>query len=545
MFEIQKISMIGLLIPMTSGSLIAQPEVIAIENMAVPGITGKFYDSFGSPVIDDVGVVYFKAEWGAAFQDGGFMITENGSTAILLREGVDVAGIPFTVGRFSDVAVSQSGLSSGVAAVTSVRGVNNRYSVLKIDNDGVSLIHYDGDAAPVGFGTAFYRSNMPLSIARDGSVGYSVHLSGTPGGSADDKALFRYNQNNESYSEIVREGDLFPSGDGMFAGSCQSSLRYFCTPLINSRGDSAFISNGGIFVKDESGMHTSVRYGDPVGSGSFDSLSYPKMNGFGQVAFSAEFQGSSSFDGVFIESEGVLNAAPLGGLAPTTMGGFFGAFRTPISTFVQFNDRGEVSFGSQTTEQNAQGNGRVGEGLFVFDGDSVISIARKYEPAPGGGIFDSTYEVGSWMMNDVGQILYHAYIDEDEFTNTNRKTYFLYTPGIGSEKLIATGDEIDGRTVTSITDLESGFAAAGALNIHGEVTLQVRLDSDFDAIVLISDHQPCIADLTGDGVLNFFDVSAFLLGFGANDPISDFTGDGVWNFFDVSAFLLAYSAGCP
>lgn len=55
----------------------------------------------------------------------------------------------------------------------------------------------------------------------------------------------------------------------------------------------------------------------------------------------------------------------------------------------------------------------------------------------------------------------------------------------------------------------------------------------------------CPADLTGDGVLNFFDVSAFLSAFGAQDPIADFTGDGAFNFFDVSAFLTAFGDGCP
>lgn len=55
----------------------------------------------------------------------------------------------------------------------------------------------------------------------------------------------------------------------------------------------------------------------------------------------------------------------------------------------------------------------------------------------------------------------------------------------------------------------------------------------------------CPADLTGDGVINFFDVSAFLNAYNAGDPIADFTGDGVFDFFDVSAFLSAYNAGCP
>lgn len=59
------------------------------------------------------------------------------------------------------------------------------------------------------------------------------------------------------------------------------------------------------------------------------------------------------------------------------------------------------------------------------------------------------------------------------------------------------------------------------------------------------DPDTCLADLTGDGQLNFFDVSAFLSAYNAMDPVADFTGDGAFNFFDVSAFLSAFNAGCP
>ena len=61
----------------------------------------------------------------------------------------------------------------------------------------------------------------------------------------------------------------------------------------------------------------------------------------------------------------------------------------------------------------------------------------------------------------------------------------------------------------------------------------------------ISCEATCPADLTGDGVLNFFDISAFLSAFSAMNPIADLTNDGVFNFFDVSAFLAAFAAGCP
>jgi len=55
----------------------------------------------------------------------------------------------------------------------------------------------------------------------------------------------------------------------------------------------------------------------------------------------------------------------------------------------------------------------------------------------------------------------------------------------------------------------------------------------------------CVADFTGDGELNFFDISAFLSAFNANDPAADINGDGDFNFFDISEYLSAFSAGCP
>ncbi len=55
----------------------------------------------------------------------------------------------------------------------------------------------------------------------------------------------------------------------------------------------------------------------------------------------------------------------------------------------------------------------------------------------------------------------------------------------------------------------------------------------------------CPADLTGDGVLDFFDVSAFLNAYNAMESAADFDNNGVFDFFDVSAFLNAFNAGCP
>ncbi len=57
---------------------------------------------------------------------------------------------------------------------------------------------------------------------------------------------------------------------------------------------------------------------------------------------------------------------------------------------------------------------------------------------------------------------------------------------------------------------------------------------------------PCLADFNNDGLVNFFDISAFIAAYNIQDPSADIAAPfGVWNFFDISTFIGAYNAGCP
>lgn len=57
--------------------------------------------------------------------------------------------------------------------------------------------------------------------------------------------------------------------------------------------------------------------------------------------------------------------------------------------------------------------------------------------------------------------------------------------------------------------------------------------------------QPCRADFTGEGLLNYFDLSAFMSAFASMDSAADIDGNSEFNFVDISEFLGAYSDGCP
>lgn len=56
---------------------------------------------------------------------------------------------------------------------------------------------------------------------------------------------------------------------------------------------------------------------------------------------------------------------------------------------------------------------------------------------------------------------------------------------------------------------------------------------------------PCIADMNGDDMLDFYDVSAFIEALLNQHVTADLQPDGSFDFFDVSAFLNAFTAGCP
>jgi len=71
-----------------------------------------------------------------------------------------------------------------------------------------------------------------------------------------------------------------------------------------------------------------------------------------------------------------------------------------------------------------------------------------------------------------------------------------------------------------------------------------------DAVAWVEDNLiggACVADVAEPmGVLNFFDIGAFIGLYNQQDPAADLAAPfGAWNFFDISSFIAAYNAGCP
>jgi len=163
------------------------------------------------------------------------------------------------------------------------------------------------------------------------------------------------------------------------------------------------------------------------------------------------------------------------------------------------------------------------------DGSTVLLLDRPGIPGPGGiGTFPGPFGCGG---SDVAAV-------------------FSDDGPVPAESVCSpTGGPVIAGAVSPSEQLAL-FAGADA---SGTWVLTVSDRSSYDAGVLrsvclnITLSQACAADLAEPfGVLNFFDVAAFIGLYAQQDPAADLAAPfGAFNFFDVSAYIGAYNTGCP
>ena len=93
-----------------------------------------------------------------------------------------------------------------------------------------------------------------------------------------------------------------------------------------------------------------------------------------------------------------------------------------------------------------------------------------------------------------------------------------------------------------------GYSQNGSQAQNNQYSITPRMEGGEWANVydangnLTEKFQLSIADFNGDHSVNYFDISAFLTAYSAEEPSADVNGDGYWNFSDVSMFTQANTA---
>jgi FG-GAP repeat len=179
-------------------------------------------------------------------------------------------------------------------------------------------------------------------------------------------------------------------------------------------------------------------------------------------------------------------------------------------------------------------NGGFSGSAYIFNAANGAQIAKLL---PDDGAAGDFFGVSVSVAN--GVVAVGASGDDDNGSASGSAYLFDASTGDQITKVLPSDGGTNDNFGSAIA-IANGIVAAGAWSDNdsgGDSGSAYLFDTGIGAA--------CPADMTGDGLLNFFDVSAFLSAFAAGDATADFTGDGQFNFFDVSAFLTAFSAGCP
>jgi|GEM_PF-6905383 len=102
---------------------------------------------------------------------------------------------------------------------------------------------------------------------------------------------------------------------------------------------------------------------------------------------------------------------------------------------------------------------------------------------------------------------------------------------------------------------EGGYASSIDTDVIASGTLELPYPSDA-RVVATSDNPVrlwlrmaplgwCVADQDFNGVINFFDIVAFIDHYNAGEPWAQMNDDADLNFFDVAEYINQYLTGCP
>ena len=175
--------------------------------------------------------------------------------------------------------------------------------------------------------------------------------------------------------------------------------------------------------------------------------------------------------------------------------------------------------------------------------------------------FDNDGDQDVVMFNNRQSMVYYQN-EIQSAADANAITLFLNTDAIASLAPDGFGTRVEltsaGGSQVRYLDGGSNYLSQSELSVHFGIgsdeaaDLTIRwANGDVTDLVGVTPGRytiralACAADLNGDGMLNFFDVSSFLTLYQDQHPQGDLNGDGSFNFFDVSAFLSAYQGGCP
>ncbi len=474
-----------------------------VQPKLVPTVDGGCYVSwYSSEAGYDVRLQRLDAQGNPLWGDNGILVADRGFTSTQdYGLAVDSAGhavLAFRDDRFGGVMITAQRVAPDGTLGWGANGV-------QLGDPGASLNSPDIAAASDGDVVVGWNSNLNTELASIDTSGL-IEWETTLSSDIDDTLIVSAMQGSDNGSVIVSWVQY-----GFFLGP-----KNLLAQKIDANGNEAWANRAAVFD-----------------GGSLQFGNFP--------GFVASADGSSTFAWydtanslqVYVQrlaSDGSEMFAHNGVAAST-------APRERVSPAVAYDPANETAFVSWVELDNNQGNQGVyaqafdnnGTRLWGDSGVVLSAIDTNASSSINTQVIDNNL-VTLWIENTGSfgsEVVNSTRLDNGG--NPVWSTQVASNPAMRTR--LATTVSSDDFVIAAWQIGDFGVADIESHNLNADGSLGSGAD--------------CPADLSGDGMLDFFDVSAFLNAYNAQDPAADFTNDGLFDFFDVSAFLAAYTAGCP
>ncbi len=364
----------------------APPTRIVLEGEAEPGADSAVFETFEQLSMTNGGLLAWRSDLrNAQSSAGGIYRSGGGSITTIVRaqrDGLD-DGSEFERNFGVPVINNNSHVAFRTNLTDTPGGTTDDSAIFRgfFEKEPVLIVR-EGDTAVGGDGQ--YASFSDVGLNDEDQVVFTAQLRNTSGESADDRGLYRGNEN--FMIELARKGDASPDGVGV--------LDSFLTPLqggpeINNSNDVAVRvslsgtdvdndNNRAILFSDENGLSLLAREGNAApGGGKFSgSFGEPVLNNLGQVVFTDLLSGAGIDD---FNNFGLYAFDPTLGLLKLFREGDFVDLGGGDLRMI---DSGGISFG----ENGLNDSGVLAVGLEFTDGTSGVfrsRIAKVITPLPG------------------------------------------------------------------------------------------------------------------------------------------------------------------
>ncbi len=173
----------------------------------------------------------------------------------------------------------------------------------------------------------------------------------------------------------------------------------------------------------------------------------------------------------------------------------------------------------------------------------------RYRSFPGSTISVARNMLGELLVHDINTLSWTLMLQTRQSVGNQSQELWLFE--LERMNPFLTGDmnlngELDAQDRGIIESIRGNHRTSGDFDIAGDLIRDGMIDDEdlaaWDRLFVGCPLRS--VDLDRNGERNFFDVSRFLISYLENSLIADFSGDGVIDFMDVSEFLGAFRGGC-